>query len=489
MNLAKAIEVPNATSPASEPAMEEYDLVVLGSGEAGKYLAWTLGKQGKRVALIERKYIGGSCPNIACLPSKNVIHSAKVASYFGRAEEFGVNSNGFAIDMAQVRERKRKMVHDLVEIHLANFKGSGVELIVGNGVFVAPHTIEVELPSGGIRTVRGEKIVVSTGSQAAIDDIPGLLAALPMTHVELLELDYVPRHLIVLGGGFVGLELAQAMRRFGSEVTVIDRHDRLLYQEDDDVSREMQQLMEAEDIQLHLGATVRDVSGQSGDSVKVRIITDGGEESIDGTDLLVATGRMPNTRGIGLEAVGVKLLENGHIEVNERLETTAMRVWAVGDCAGSPQFTHIAFDDFRILRDNFSGGNRVTTGRQVPHCLFTDPEFARVGLTEIEAQEKGINYRLAKIPMASVLRTRTLSEKRGFLKALVAADSDRILGFTAIGVDAGEIMGAMQIAIIAGLPYTALRDAVLTHPTLLEGLVGLFSSMPQLKVNRVSVEL
>ena len=283
------------------------------------------------------------------------------------------------------------MVHDLVEIHLANFKGSGVELIVGNGVFVAPHTIEVELPSGGIRTVRGEKIVVSTGSQAAIDDIPGLLAALPMTHVELLELDYVPRHLIVLGGGFVGLELAQAMRRFGSEVTVIDRHDRLLYQEDDDVSREMQQLMEAEDIQLHLGATVRDVSGQSGDSVKVRIITDGGEESIDGTDLLVATGRMPNTRGIGLEAVGVKLLENGHIEVNERLETTATRVWAVGDCAGSPQFTHIAFDDFRILRDNFSGGNRVTTGRQVPHCLFTDPEFARVGLTEIEAQEKGIN--------------------------------------------------------------------------------------------------
>jgi len=196
-----------------------------------------------------------------------------------------------------------------------------------------------------------------------------------------------------------------------------------------------------------------------------------------------------NTRGIGLEAVGVNLLENGYIEVNERLETTAEGVWAVGDCAGSPHFTHIAFDDFRILRDNFSGGNRVTTGRQVPHCLFTDPEFARVGLTEIEAQEKGINYRLAKIPMAAVLRTRTLSEKRGFLKALVAADSDRILGFTAIGVDAGEIMGAMQIAIIAGLPYTALRDAVLTHPTLLEGLVVLFSSVPQLKVNRVSVEL
>jgi pyruvate/2-oxoglutarate dehydrogenase complex dihydrolipoamide dehydrogenase (E3) component len=293
MNLAKAIEVPSAKSPASESAAQEYDLVVLGSGEAGKYLAWTLGKQDKRVALIERKYIGGSCPNIACLPSKNVIHSAKVASYFGRAAEFGINLNAFTINMAKVRERKRQMVHDLVEIHLANFKSSGVELIVGNGVFVAPHTIEVEFPSGGIRTVRGEKIVVSTGSQAAVDDIPGLLAALPMTHVELLELDYVPRRLIVLGGGFVGLELAQAMRRFGSEVTVIDRHDRLLYREDDDVSREMQQLMEAEGIQLHLGATVLDVSGQSGDSVNARIITDGVEASIEGTDMLVATGRIP----------------------------------------------------------------------------------------------------------------------------------------------------------------------------------------------------
>ena len=488
MNLAKTMEVQGETTAQLEPAMAEYDLVVLGSGEAGKYIAWTLGKQGKRVAVIERKYIGGSCPNIACLPSKNVIHSAKVASYFGRASEFGIKVDGFSIDMTYVRARKRQMVHDLVEVHLANFKSSGVDIITGNGVFVAPRTIEVELPSGGVQTVRGEKIVISTGTQATVEDIPGLLRAQPMTHVELLELDYLPHRLIVFGGGFVGLELAQAMRRFGSEVVVIDRHDRLLYREDEDVSREMQQLMEAEGIQLRLGVTILDVSGQSGDSVKVRIVADGEEDSIEGTDLLVATGRSPNTRGIGLEAAGVKLLDSGYIAVNERLETTAQGIWAVGECAGSPHFTHIVFDDFRVLRDNLMAKNHVTTGRQVPHCLFTDPEFARVGLTEIEAQQRGISYRLVKIPMAAVLRTRTLSEKRGFLKALIAADSDRLLGFAAIGVDAGEIMGAVQIAIIAGLPYTALRDAVLTHPTLLEGLVVLFSSMPEMKAQTTPVE-
>lgn len=323
MNLASAAEIQSKAPNVLEPKTEEYDLVVLESGKAGKYIAWTLGKQGNRVALIERKYIGGSCPNIACLPSKNVIHSAKIASYFGRSAEFGINLNGFAIDMAKIRERKRKMVHDLVEIHLTNFKDSGVELIVGNGVFVAPRTIDIEGPGGGIRRVRGEKVVLSMGTQAAVDDIPGLFAARPMTHVELLELDYVPRRLIVLGGGFVGLELAQAMRRFGSEVIVIDRHDRLLYREDEDVSREMQQLMEAEGIRLRLGASPLSVSGQSGDSVNVRIVIDGAEESIEGSDLLVATGRIPNMRGIGLEAAGVKLLGNGYIKVSDRLETTA----------------------------------------------------------------------------------------------------------------------------------------------------------------------
>jgi pyruvate/2-oxoglutarate dehydrogenase complex dihydrolipoamide dehydrogenase (E3) component len=457
---------------------KEYDLVVLGSGEGGKYIAWTLAKQGKHVAVVERKYIGGSCPNIACLPSKNVIHSAKVASYFGRSEEFGITKDNFKINMSAVRDRKRKMVDGLVKTHLDNFKASGAELIIGSGRFVGLKTLEIALPDGGTHVVRGSKVVIGTGTHATIPAIPGLSEAKPLTHIEALELDHVPEHLLVLGGGYVGLELAQAMRRFGSRVTVIERNDRLAHREDEDVSQGLHELFQDEGIELLMNARVMSVEGESGRSVKLRVIEGGLERILEGTDLLVATGRTPNTDGIGLELAGVELTDRGYIKVNERLETTAPDVWAIGDCAGSPQFTHIGFDDFRVIRDDLAGGHRVTTGRQVPFCMFTDPELARVGLSETEAKARGIAYRLAKIPMIAVLRTRTLSETRGFMKALIDTESDRILGFTVFGVDAGEIMASVQIAIIAGLPYTALRDAILTHPTLLEGLIPLFSSVP-----------
>lgn len=457
---------------------EQYEIVIVGTGEGSKFLAWTLGKQGKRVVVIERKYIGGSCPNIACLPSKNVIHSAKVASYFQRSEEFGIVKQGFHIDMSAVRNRKRKMVRDLVDIHVANFKASGAELIMGSARFTGPKTLEVSLNEGGTRVVRGEKIVIGTGTRATIADIPGLRESNPLTHIEALELGHLPRHLIVLGGGYVGLELAQAMRRFGSSVTIVDRNQRLANREDEDVSAGLKQLCEDEGIELVMNAEVSLVQGVSGQSLKLRVRQGDSNRDVEGTDLLVAAGRTPNTDGIGLDLAGVELTERGYIKVNERLETTAADVWAIGECAGSPQFTHIAFDDFRIIRDNLAGGNRVTSGRQVPFCLFTDPELARIGLNETEAKASGTPYRLAKIPMAADLRTRTLSETRGFMKALIDTKSDRILGFTVFGVDGGEIMGAVQIAMIAGLPYTGLRDAVLTHPTLLEGLIVLFSSVP-----------
>jgi pyruvate/2-oxoglutarate dehydrogenase complex dihydrolipoamide dehydrogenase (E3) component len=457
---------------------QQYEIVIVGTGEGSKFLAWTLGKQGKRVAVIERKYIGGSCPNIACLPTKNVIHSAKVASYFRRGEEFGITKEDYKIDMSAVRDRKRKMVAGLVDIHVANFKASGAELIMGSAKFTGPKTLEVSLNEGGTRIVQGEKIVIGTGTRATIANVPGLRESSPLTHIEALELDRLPQHLIVLGGGYVGLELAQAMRRFGSSVTIVDRNHRLANREDEDVSAGLEQLCRDERIELLMNATVSLVEGTSGQSVKLHVRQGDSDEVIEGTDLLVAAGRTPNTDGIGLELAGVELTDQGYIKVNERLETTAPNVWAIGECAGSPQFTHIAFDDFRIIRDNLAGGNRVTTGRQVPFCLFTDPELARIGLNETEAKASGTAYRLAKIPMAADLRTRTLSETRGFMKALIDTKSDRILGFTVFGVDGGEIMGAVQIAMIAGLPYTGLRDAVLTHPTLLEGLVVLFSSVP-----------
>jgi pyruvate/2-oxoglutarate dehydrogenase complex dihydrolipoamide dehydrogenase (E3) component len=461
---------------ANGSSTREYDVVILGCGEGGKYIAWTLARQGKRVAVIERKYIGGSCPNIACMPSKNVIHSAKVASYVRRSEEFGIAKANVRIDMTVVRERKRKMVEDMINIHLNNFKNSGAELILGSGRFIAPKTLEVSLSDGKRVVVRGSGVVIGTGTHAALPQIPGLAESMPLTHVEALELDRIPEHLIVLGGGYIGMELAQAMRRFGSRVTVIDRNSRLAHKEDEDVSQALEELCRDEGIELLLGAHVRSVEGESGTGVKIRASGRQSESELDGTHLLVATGRTPNTTGIGLELAGIELSGQGYVKVDEHLRTTAPDVWAVGECAGTPQFTHISFDDFRVIVADMTGRDRVTTGRQVPFCMFTDPELARVGLSETEARARGISYRLAKVPMAADLRARTLGETRGFMKALIAADSDKILGFTVFGVGGGEIMGAMQVAMLAGLPYTALRDAILAHPTLLEGLIPLFTA-------------
>jgi pyruvate/2-oxoglutarate dehydrogenase complex dihydrolipoamide dehydrogenase (E3) component len=461
-----------------ERTPEEYDVVVLGSGESGKYIAWTLAKKGMRAVVIERKYIGGSCPNIACLPSKNLIHSAKVASYFWRSGEFGISKENTRINMSVVRDRKRKMVDGLVDMHLANFKASGAELLMGFGRFIGPKTIEVALADGGRRILRGEKVVISTGSRATVEPIPGLPDANPLTHIEALDLDHIPEHLLIIGGGYVGLELAQAMRRFGSRVTIIERNTRLAHREDPDVTDLLHDTFREEGIEVVTSARITKVEGKSGERVKLYAVQDRPEVILEGTHLLVASGRTPNTQGIGLELAGVETTDRGHVRVNERLETTAPGVWAVGDCAGSPHFTHIAFDDYRIVRDNLAGGHRVTTGRQVPFCMFTDPEFARIGLSETEANERGIAYRLAKIPMAAVLRTRTLSETRGFLKALIDTESDRILGFTALGVEAGEIIATVQVAMFAGLSYTVLRDAIFTHPTMLEGLIPLFSAVP-----------
>ena len=310
------------------------------------------------------------------------------------------------------------------------------------------------------------------------EPIPGLAAAHPLTHLEALELDQLPEHLLVIGGGYVGLELAQAMRRFGSKVTVLDRNNRLMHREDEDVCKAMHQIFESEGINIVLNANVRRISGKSGQSVALLIEQGSQEKTLQGSHLLLAAGRTPNTEGIGLDLAGVELTDRGYIKVNDRLGTTAPGVWAIGEVAGSPQFTHVSLDDFRVVHDSITGGKRVTTGRLIPYCMFTDPELAHIGLSEKEAKERGIGYRLFKIPMAAVMRATTLSETCGFLKVLVEVNTDRILGFTGFGVDAGEILSSVQVAMLAGLPYTALRDAILTHPTLVEGLIPLSSSAP-----------
>jgi pyruvate/2-oxoglutarate dehydrogenase complex dihydrolipoamide dehydrogenase (E3) component len=457
---------------------DRFEVLVLGSGEAGKYTAWTTAKQGMTTAVVERGLIGGSCPNIACLPSKNIIHSAKVADLLRHGRDFGVGDGAAAVEMASVRGRKRKMVEGLVNMHLGKYRASGAELILGEGRFVAPKTMEVRMAGGKTRTLRGDRVILSVGTRAAIPDVPGLKAAKPLTHIEALELDRVPEHVIVLGGGYVGLELGQALARFGSRVTIVARGPRVLSREDSDVADAVLGFLREDGLEVQLNAELTGVEGSSGNSVRVQLRTPQGARTLEGSDILVATGRVPNTGGIGLEKIGVELDARGYIRVNERLETTAPDIWAVGDCAGSPHFTHVAFDDFRVVRDNFHGGSRTTRDRLVPYCLFIDPELAHVGLNELEAAKTGRQYRLAKIPVGDVLRTRTLSETRGFLKALISADSDQILGFTALGPQAGELMAVVQTAMVGNMPYTALRDAIFTHPTMAEGLIVLFSAVP-----------
>src|SRR5579864_2964704 len=312
-----------SSQPSKKPQPEEFDLVILGGGTGSTVAAWTFAAEGKSVILVDRKYIGGSCPNIACLPSKNVIHSAKVASYFRRSKEFGIKHDGFMVDMSGVRDHKRNMVTGLNQMYLENYKKTGAEFMLGTGRFVAPRTIEVTLPNGTTRQLRGENVIVSTGTRAALEAIPGLAEAQPLTHIEALELDKIPEHLLVMGGGYVGVELSQAMRRFGSKATVIDRNGRLMSKEDKDVCEALGNLLADEDIEIVLNARIKRVSGKSGDSVSIVLDQDGTEKSITGSHLLVATGRTPNTQGLGLELAGVELNDRGYIKVNERLQTTA----------------------------------------------------------------------------------------------------------------------------------------------------------------------
>jgi pyruvate/2-oxoglutarate dehydrogenase complex dihydrolipoamide dehydrogenase (E3) component len=458
---------------------ERVEALVLGSGFGGKLLAWHLARSGRRTAVVERRWIGGSCPNIACLPSKNEIWSARIAHLARHAAQFGTMISGpVRTDMAKVRQRKREMVDREIALHLQNYKSSGAELILGSGGFVAPKTLEVRLNDGSTRALAADQVFLNLGTHAAIPDVPGLEASRPLSHIEALELDYLPSHLIVFGGGYVGLELAQAYRRFGSRVTVIERGPQLMAREDPDVADEVRRILNDEGIGFLIGAEILNVNGRSGEEVNVAVRTASGEQQIQGSDILAATGRIPNTAGIGLDEAGVELDAHSYIRVNERLETTAAGVWAIGECAGSPQFTHVSIDDFRIIRDNLAGGDRSTRGRLVPYCMFTEPPLARVGLSESEAKRQGAAVRVARLPMTGVRRTATTDETQGFMKVLVGGSDDRILGFTMIGAEAGEVMAAVQTAMLADLPYPRLRDAILAHPTMAEGLDALFSNVP-----------
>lgn len=453
-------------------SVEVYDLIVFGGGKAGKTLAMDQAKAGRKVALVERGLIGGSCINVACIPSKTLIRSAQVHNLAVHAADYGT-PDSVDLSMPAVAARTASVVKEMVDQNLAAFTGSGLDLLIGWGRFVEPRVIEVQIESGA-RRLTAPEIYLNLGTQALVPDVPGLKSAEPMTHVEALLLDDLPSHLLVLGGGYIGLELGQAFRRLGSEVTIIEAGDQIARREDTDISAALQAALAVGGVRFALGAAIVEVSGRSGQAVSVRL-ADG--KILDGSHLLVATGRKPMTADIGLEIAGVDLDGHGFVKADDRLRTTADGIWALGEIAGTPMFTHASLDDYRVIKSGLSGGNHTRAGRVIPYCVFTDPELARIGLNEKEAQAAGLEYRLAMLSMNAVPRARTLGERSGFMKALIG-DDDRILGFAMLGAQAGEVMTSVQMTMLGGLPYTALRDAIIAHPTLAEGLGLLFAAVP-----------
>ncbi len=452
---------------------ESFDILVFGGGKAGKTLAIEQAKAGKRVAVIEAGLIGGSCINIACIPSKALIRSAEVAHAARRASEFGTYADNIRTSLDLVRNRTASVVSEMVAFNQTGFDASGFALVIGWGRFVSPRTISVET-GNGVRTLTGDKVFINLGTTAAVPDVPGLAAADPITHVEALQLGDMPTHLLVLGGGYIGMELGQAFRRLGAEVTILEKGAHLVPREDDDVSAALLGVLQDEGVNVALNCTGMTVAGKSGQTVS---ITTADGRVFEGSHLLVAAGRRPRTEGIGLDLAGVELDERGFVKVDNLLRTSAKDVWAMGEVAGTPMFTHASLDDYRVVSGQLKGGDRTTDGRMIPYCVFIDPEFARVGLNESEARSRNIEYRVARLPMDVVPRARTLSQRKGFMKALVAKESDRILGFEMLGVNAGEVMSVAQMAMLGNLPFTALRDGIFAHPTISEGLNMLFANV------------
>ena len=458
--------------------MDHYDAIIIGSGQAGKPLATTLGKAGWKTALIERDQIGGTCINYGCTPTKTMFNSARVAYLARRAADFGVHSGDVRVCLKEVRERKQRVVEEFRESGLKGIeKTENLDLLTGDARFTDKHTIEVKLNDGAVRTLTAEKIFINTGGRPAEPNLEGIDEVSTLDSTSIMELDELPEHLLVLGGGYIGLEFGQMFRRFGSEITIVQQAKQLLGREDPDIADAVREVMEEDGIKVLLDAkAVR--AKRDGTKINLTVRTTGGEQTLTGTHLLCAVGRKPNTEDLNLAAAGIETDKQGNIKVNNKLETNVPGVYALGDVKGGPQFTHISYDDFRIIRTNLlESGNATTDERFVPYTVFIDPQLGRIGISETEAKDKSLDFRVAKLEMKSVARAIEMSETRGFIKAIVDAKNKQILGASVLGVEGGELMAMFEIAMMGKLPYTVLKDAIFAHPTLAESLNNLFMAM------------
>src|SRR6266404_3472295 len=458
--------------------MDHYDAIIIGSGQAGNPLAKAFAKAGRKTALIERAYIGGTCINYGCTPTKTMFNSARVAYLARRSTDYGVHHGKLTVNMREVRERKQRVVEEFRENGLKGIKQTrDLDLIKGNARFIGPHEIEVQLKDGPVRSLTAAKIFINTGGRPVTPQLEGLATVPALDSTSIMELDELPEHLLVLGGGYIGLEFGQMFRRFGSRVTIIQRSDQLLGREDYDVAEAVLEVMKEDGIDVLLNTEAFGVQ-QNGKQINLNVRTNDGEQTVSGTHLLLAVGRRPNTEDLNLSAAGIETDQQGNVKVNHQLETNVPGVYALGDVKGGPQFTHISYDDFRIIRTNLlEGGNASTDERFVPYTVFIDPQLGRIGINELDAKEKSLDFRVAKLKMKNVARAIEMSETRGFIKAIVDANNKQILGASVLGVEGGELMAMFEIAMMGKLPYTVLKDGIFAHPTLAESLNNLFMAM------------
>lgn len=457
---------------------QQFDAIVIGSGQGGTPLSMALAGAGMRTALVERKHIGGTCINEGCTPTKTMVASGRVAYLTRRAPDYGVHTGPVSVDMAKVRKRKRDIVDSFRNGSQSRIeKTANLELIFGDASFSGSKTVSVRLQHGGYRTLSARYIFINAGTRASRPKLDGLDNVPFLDNASIMELDAVPDHLLVLGGGYIGLEFGQLFRRLGSRVTIVQSARQLLTGEDPDIAEEVAHILQQDGVDVMLNSKATHVE-QSGTNIRLQVLSEHASTTLDGSHLLVATGRAPNSDTLNLAAAGVQTSDRGFIQVNDRLETTAEGVYALGDIKGGPAFTHISYDDFRIIRSNLIEKKTASTkNRQVPYTLFIDPQLGRVGLTESEARKQGRSIRVAKLPMTHVARALEVDETRGFMKAVVDAESNQILGAAILGLEGGEVMAALEIAMMGKLPYTALRDGIFAHPTLVESLNNLFMAM------------